>query len=210
MPQHHFKTEVSRLLDLIIHSLYSHKEIFLRELVSNASDAIDKLRYLSVSDEAFKSIAFEPSIRVIIDKEAKTIVIEDNGIGMDEKELEDNLGTIARSGHSALSRQAPRRREERLQPHRSVRRRLLLGLHGRRQGRGDEPQGRRRGGLHLDERRQGRILDRGGLAGRSRHGSARPPQRRGPGILGPLERRVGAQEILESYRLSDLPRIRGA
>ncbi len=83
MPQHHFKTEVSRLLDLIIHSLYSHKEIFLRELVSNASDAIDKLRYLSVSDEAFKSIAFEPSIKVIINKEAKTIVVEDNGIGMD-------------------------------------------------------------------------------------------------------------------------------
>jgi molecular chaperone HtpG len=98
MPQHHFKTEVSRLLDLIIHSLYSHKEIFLRELVSNASDAIDKLRYLTVSDEAFKSLAFEPSIRVIIDKEGKTIVVEDNGIGMDDKELEDNLGTIARSG----------------------------------------------------------------------------------------------------------------
>jgi molecular chaperone HtpG len=98
MPQHHFKTEVSRLLDLIIHSLYSHKEIFLRELVSNASDAIDKLRYLSVSDEAFKSIAFEPSIKVIIDKEDKTIVVDDDGIGMDEKELEENLGTIARSG----------------------------------------------------------------------------------------------------------------
>ncbi len=98
MPQHHFKTEVSRLLDLIIHSLYSHKEIFLRELVSNASDAIDKLRYLSVSDEAYKSIAFAPSIKVIIDKEAKTLVVEDNGIGMDEKELEENLGTIARSG----------------------------------------------------------------------------------------------------------------
>jgi molecular chaperone HtpG len=98
MAQHHFKTEVSRLLDLIIHSLYSHKEIFLRELVSNASDAIDKLRYLSVSDEAYKAISFEPAIKVIIDKEAKTIVIDDNGIGMDEKELEENLGTIARSG----------------------------------------------------------------------------------------------------------------
>jgi molecular chaperone HtpG len=98
MAQHHFKTEVSRLLDLIIHSLYSHKEIFLRELVSNASDAIDKLRYLTVSDEAYKGIAFEPSIKVIIDKEAKVLVIEDNGIGMDEKELEENLGTIARSG----------------------------------------------------------------------------------------------------------------
>jgi len=98
MSQHHFKTEVSRLLDLIVHSLYSHKEIFLRELVSNASDAIDKLRYLSVSDEAYKSLAFEPSIKVIIDKNDKTLVIDDNGIGMDEKELEDNLGTIARSG----------------------------------------------------------------------------------------------------------------
>jgi molecular chaperone HtpG len=98
MPQHHFKTEVSRLLDLIIHSLYSHKEVFLRELISNASDAIDKLRYLTVSDEAFKGIAFEPAIRVIIDKAAKTLVVEDNGIGMDEKELADNLGTIARSG----------------------------------------------------------------------------------------------------------------
>jgi len=98
MPQHHFKTEVSRLLDLIIHSLYSHKEIFLRELVSNASDAIDKLRYLTVSDEAYKGIAFEPAIRVVIDKEAKTLVVGDDGIGMDEKELEENLGTIARSG----------------------------------------------------------------------------------------------------------------
>jgi molecular chaperone HtpG len=98
MSQHHFKTEVSRLLDLIIHSLYSHKEIFLRELISNASDAIDKLRYLTVSDEAYKSISFEPSIRIVIDKKAKTITIEDDGIGMDEKELEENLGTIARSG----------------------------------------------------------------------------------------------------------------
>jgi len=98
MPQHHFKTEVARLLDLIIHSLYSHKEIFLRELISNASDAIDKLRYLCVSDEAYKGISFEPSIRVVLDKEAKILSVEDNGIGMDEKELEENLGTIARSG----------------------------------------------------------------------------------------------------------------
>jgi len=98
MAQHHFKTEVSRLLDLIIHSLYSHKEIFLRELVSNASDAIDKLKYLTVSDEAYKAISFDPSIKVIIDKETKTLVIDDNGIGMNDKELEENLGTIARSG----------------------------------------------------------------------------------------------------------------
>jgi len=107
MPQHHFKTEVSRLLDLIIHSLYSNKEIFVRELVSNASDAIDKLRYLSVSDEAYKGIAFEPSIKVLIDKDAKTLVVEDNGIGMDEKELEENLGTIARSGTRRFMEKLP-------------------------------------------------------------------------------------------------------
>ena len=98
MAQHHFKTEVSRLLDLIIHSLYSHKEIFLRELISNASDAIDKLRYLSVSDEAYKGIALDPRIEVRIDADLKLLTIADNGIGMDEKELEENLGTIARSG----------------------------------------------------------------------------------------------------------------
>ncbi|MFZ4618078.1 MAG: molecular chaperone HtpG, partial [Rectinemataceae bacterium] len=98
MAQHHFKTEVSRLLDLIIHSLYSHKEIFLRELVSNSSDAIDKLRYLSVSDEAYKGVSLEPRIELRIDAELKVLTIADNGIGMSEKELEDNLGTIARSG----------------------------------------------------------------------------------------------------------------
>ena len=98
MATHHFKTEVSRLLDLIIHSLYSNKEIFLRELVSNSSDAIDKLSYLRVSDEAYKGLAWEPRIDVRLDKEAKTLAIVDNGVGMDEKELEENLGTIARSG----------------------------------------------------------------------------------------------------------------
>lgn len=98
MAQKAFQAEVSKLLHLIIHSLYSHKEIFLRELISNASDAIDKLKYLTVSDEAYKSIIFEPSIRVTFDKDAKTLTVSDNGIGMDEKDLEENLGTIARSG----------------------------------------------------------------------------------------------------------------
>ena len=98
MSKHHFKTEVSRLLDLIIHSLYSNKEIFLRELVSNSSDAIDKLSYLRVSDDAYKGIQVEPRIDVRFDKDAKTLSVIDNGLGMDEKELEENLGTIARSG----------------------------------------------------------------------------------------------------------------
>ena len=98
MSKYVFKTEVSKLLELITHSLYSHKEIFLRELISNASDAIDKLRYLSISDDAFKAISFEPKISVTVDNGAKTIVVSDNGLGMTKEELAENLGTIARSG----------------------------------------------------------------------------------------------------------------
>ncbi|HRT39396.1 MAG TPA: ATP-binding protein, partial [Rectinema sp.] len=105
MPNYTFKTEVNQLLDLITHSLYSHKEVFLRELVSNASDAIDRLKYLTVSDDAFKTLNFEPRITVTLDEEAKTITVSDNGIGMDLQELADNLGTIARSGTRAFLEQ---------------------------------------------------------------------------------------------------------
>jgi len=102
MAQHQFQTEVSRLLHLIIHSLYSNREIFLRELVSNASDALDKLKYLSVADEAFKSLNFDPRIDISFNKDAKTLTISDNGIGMNEADLIDSLGTIARSGTRAF------------------------------------------------------------------------------------------------------------
>ena len=98
MSTHQFQAEVTQLLQLIIHSLYSHREIFLRELVSNSSDAIDKLKYLSVSDEAFKGLAFDPLIHISFDQEAGTLTLSDNGIGMDETDLVENLGTIARSG----------------------------------------------------------------------------------------------------------------
>lgn len=98
MSTHQFQAEVNQLLQLIIHSLYSHREIFLRELVSNASDAIDKLRYLSASDDAYKSIAFDPLVLVSFDAAAGTLTVEDNGIGMNEADLVENLGTIARSG----------------------------------------------------------------------------------------------------------------
>ena len=99
MSQHTFQTEVSQLLNLIIHSLYSHKEIFLRELVSNASDALDKLRYLTLTKDDFKSLNFDPKITIeFIDGDNPTLTISDTGIGMSKKELEDNLGTIARSG----------------------------------------------------------------------------------------------------------------
>ncbi|PAF43869.1 molecular chaperone HtpG [Helicobacter sp. 11S03491-1] len=96
--KHTFQTEINQLLDLMIHSLYSHKEIFLRELISNASDALDKLNYLTLTDEKLKDLNFDPRIELSFDEKKKTLSIEDNGIGMNEKELTDNLGTIAKSG----------------------------------------------------------------------------------------------------------------
>jgi molecular chaperone HtpG len=102
MAQHQFQTEVSKLLHLIIHSLYSNREIFLRELVSNASDALDKLKYLTVADDAYKSIPFDPRIDISFNKEAKILTVKDNGIGMNDADLADSLGTIARSGTRAF------------------------------------------------------------------------------------------------------------
>ena len=93
-----FQTEIKQLLDLMIHSLYSNKEIFLRELVSNASDALDKLNYLTISDEAYKQIAFSPRIDITFDEKKGILSVADSGIGMSEEELIENLGTIAKSG----------------------------------------------------------------------------------------------------------------
>jgi molecular chaperone HtpG len=93
-----FQTEVSQLLQLIIHSLYSHPEIFLRELISNSSDALDKLRHLTLTDDAFKALAFDPRIDLELDEENHTITLSDTGIGMNEEDLVSHLGTIARSG----------------------------------------------------------------------------------------------------------------
>jgi molecular chaperone HtpG len=98
MAKQEFQTEVSQLLQLIIHSLYSHPEIFLRELISNSSDALDKLRHLTLTDEAFKQLPFDPRIDLSLDEENKTLTIADTGIGMNEEDLISNLGTIARSG----------------------------------------------------------------------------------------------------------------
>jgi molecular chaperone HtpG len=95
--RHEFQTEVRELLDLMIHSLYSHKDIFLRELVSNASDALDKVRFESVSRPELAPIG-ELEIRLEIDAEARTLAVHDNGIGMGRDEVVENLGTIARSG----------------------------------------------------------------------------------------------------------------
>ena len=93
-----FKTEVQQLLDLVIHSLYSNKDIFLRELISNGSDAIDRLRFEALSNKELIKDDPEFRIKLFVDNEAKTLRIEDNGIGMTRDELEENIGTIAHSG----------------------------------------------------------------------------------------------------------------
>ena len=99
MSQHTFQTEVGQLLHLITHSLYTNKEIFLRELISNASDALDKMRYLTLTNDDFKSLAFEPKINIEFkDGDNPTLTLNDSGIGMSQQDLEENLGTIARSG----------------------------------------------------------------------------------------------------------------
>ena len=98
MAKKQFKAESKRLLDLMINSIYTHKEIFLREIVSNASDAIDKLCYRSLTDEGVGMAREDFRIRIDVDKDARTLTVSDNGIGMTKEDLENNLGVIARSG----------------------------------------------------------------------------------------------------------------
>ena len=93
-----FQAEVSRLLDIVANSLYSEREIFLRELISNAADACEKLRYLSISNQKLLEKDKDFEINISVSKKNKTISIDDNGLGMNKQELIDNLGTIARSG----------------------------------------------------------------------------------------------------------------
>ena len=102
MAKRQFKAESKRLLDLMIHSIYTHREIFLRELISNASDAMDKLAYQALTDDKVSLDRDEFQITVIVDKDARTILLSDKGIGMTKEELSDNLGVIAQSGTLAF------------------------------------------------------------------------------------------------------------
>src|SRR5699024_453923 len=102
MEKKEFQAEYKRLLDLVINSIYSQKEVFLLELISNASDAIDKIYYNALTDESFIFDQSDYYIKVDADKENRTLVVEDTGIGMTQAELEENLGTIAQSGSLAF------------------------------------------------------------------------------------------------------------
>lgn len=98
MAKKQFKTESKKLLDMMVNSIYTHKEIFLRELISNASDAIDKLYFRSLTDDSIKTKREDYEIRISVDKDARVLTLSDNGCGMTKEELENNLGTIAKSG----------------------------------------------------------------------------------------------------------------
>ena len=97
MAKKQFKAESKRLLDLMINSIYTHKEIFLREIVSNASDACDKLCYQALTDDAVGMDRGDFKIEIAVDKDARTLTVSDNGVGMDKEDLENNLGAIASS-----------------------------------------------------------------------------------------------------------------
>ena len=111
MKKRQFKAESKKLLDLMIHSIYTNKEIFLRELISNASDAIDKLYYRSLTDKKLKVKRDSFEIKLAIDKEKRELTIQDNGCGMTEEELENNLGTIAQSGSLAFKEAAEKKKD---------------------------------------------------------------------------------------------------
>lgn len=98
MSTHNFSADTSKVLEIVTHSLYSNKDIFLRELISNSSDALEKLNYLHLTDEKYKNLELDPKIEITIDKENRVLTLSDTGIGMDKEDLQNNLGTIASSG----------------------------------------------------------------------------------------------------------------
>ncbi len=105
MEKKQFKTESKRILDMMVNSIYTHRDIFLRELISNASDAIDKIYYKTLADDSLNFDKDNYFITIAIDKENRTVKISDTGIGMTEEELSDNLGVIAKSGSLAFKKE---------------------------------------------------------------------------------------------------------
>ena len=114
MAKYQYQTEVGQLLKLMTHSLYSNREIFLRELISNASDALDKFNYLHLTDEKFKNEEWKPEINIKLDEDDNSITISDNGIGMNEQDLIENLGTIAKSGTKAFIEELSKNKDSKI------------------------------------------------------------------------------------------------
>jgi molecular chaperone HtpG len=139
---HSFQAEVAQLLHLVTHSLYSNPEIFLRELISNASDACDKLRFEALNDSSLYGDQPNLEVRLAFDKEAKTLTITDTGIGMSAQEAIDHLGTIAKSGTKAFMEQLSGDQKIRCPADWPIWRGLLFRLHrGRQNHRGIAPRG---------------------------------------------------------------------
>ena len=111
MEKQQFKAESKRLLDLMINSIYTHREIFLREIISNASDAMDKLAYIALTDNAVGLDRSDFAITITRDEENRTITVSDNGIGMNKAEMEENLGTIAKSGSLKFKQEMEKQEE---------------------------------------------------------------------------------------------------
>lgn len=169
---HGFQAEVKQLLHLMIHSLYSNKEIVLRELISNASDAADKLRFAALSNDGLYEGDAELKVRIEFDKNARTLSIIDNGIGMTREEVQDNIGTIAKSGtkefFSKLS--GDEAKDSQLIGQFGW---LLFRLHHRRQSHPLHPQSRRarRPGRGVGVQRRRRIHPGIGRTAQARHQS---------------------------------------
>ena len=189
-----FQAEARQLLDLMVHSVYSNKDSFLRELISNASDALDKLRLEALRNKDLDVDTSDLHIEIEVDEDARTLTVRDNGIGMSRDEVVDLIGTLAKSGTAELRQQAAGGQERRRLrgTDRPVRHRLLLDLHGRRQGQAAHPQGRRKRGHPLGVERRGHLhhrIRRRRPAGHLRHAAPQARGRRGPAAR--LHRRSG-------------------
>ena len=197
-----FQTEVRQLLHLMIHSLYSHREIFLRELVSNASDACDRLRFAAIDAPALFEADAELAIRIDWDPTARTISVADNGIGMSRDEVVANIGTIAKSGTREFVASMSGDAAKDAGAHRPIRRRLLFRVPRRRSR--DAGHARRRraagAGRPLGIGRRRRVHDRAGRRAGARHdGDAAPARGHGRVPLAPAARGDRPQ-VLRSHR----------
>jgi hypothetical protein len=189
----------------MIHSLYSHREIFLRELISNASDANDKLRFLALATPDLLAGDTELGIWIEADAKAGTITIRDNGIGMNRDDAIAHIGTIAKSGTAEFFRKLSGDQQKDDPADRPVRRRLLLGLHRRRPRRGADAQGRRAGDGRraLASRKRRRVHGRAARARRARHQHRAAPEGRREGVRRRLAAALAGQPLLRPHRLSD-------